>query len=268
MTGRNSRGRTVAVVQARMSSRRLPGKVLLPLQGAPMIVRQLERVCRAQRLDEVAVATSTDASDDAIADAVSVLGIRVVRGPLDDVLARYVRSIDETDADVLVRLTADCPLISPMVIDQVVDEFHSSQWDYLSNTLRPTYPDGMDVEVATEQALRRVAAESKDAAEREHVTLGIYRRTEQFSLGNFVDPDGSDQSDLRWTVDNAGDMEFVQRIYAELLPGNPNFEYSDVLHLLADQPDLQRTEMDSPRNAALQGLDTGAMYQQGKGGVS
>lgn len=268
MTGHNSRGRTIAVVQARMSSRRLPGKVLQPLQGAPMIVRQLERVRRAQRLDEVVVATSTDVSDDVIADVVGTLGIRSLRGPLDDVLARYVRAIDEAHADVVVRLTADCPLISPSVIDQVVDAFHSSEWDYLSNTLQPTYPDGMDVEVTTAQALRQVAAESTDAAEREHVTLGIYRRSEQFSLGNYVDPDGNDRSNLRWTVDNAGDMEFVQRIYSELLPGNPKFDYSDVLNFLDSHPDLQRTEMDSPRNAALRGLNTGAMKQPGTGGVS
>ena len=267
MTQRNARGRTVAVVQARLSSRRLPGKVLLPLEDRPMIVRQLERVCRAQGLDEVVVATSTDTEDDAIVDAVNALGIRVVRGPLDDVLSRFFEAIEETKADVLVRLTADCPLASPKVIDQIVQAFHSSQLDYLSNTLQPTYPDGLDVEVVTGEAIRKVATESDDAAEREHVTLGIYRRIDEFSLGNFVNPDGSDRSSLRWTVDNSADMEFVKQVYAELLPTNPEFDYPDILKVLDDYPHLQRTDRDSPRNAALQGLDTGAMKQQSGGDV-
>lgn len=259
MTTKNVRGRTVAIVQARTTSSRLPGKVLLPVKGKPMLVRQLERVCRAESLDEVVVATSTDSTDDDIEAVADALGIRVVRGPLDDVLARYVLAADVTDAEVTVRITADCPLISPYVIDQVVGTFHFSDFDYVSNTLTPTYPDGLDVEVTTAQVLRRVSQLSDDKAEREHVTLGVYRRPEEFALGNFVDPSGFDRSTLRWTVDEAEDLEFVRTIYAHLYPVNPAFDYRDVLDLLKENPPLHRTVQDAPRNAALEGLNTGAM---------
>jgi spore coat polysaccharide biosynthesis protein SpsF len=264
MTTRNARGRTVAIVQARATSRRLPGKVLLPVEGKPMLVRQLERVCRAESLDEVVVATSTDSTDDDIEAVADALGIRVVRGPLDDVLARYVLAADISDAEVAVRITADCPLISPSVMDQVVGTFHAAEFDYVSNTLTPTYPDGLDVEVTTAQVLWRVSELSDDEAEREHVTLGIYRRPEEFALGNFVDPSGFDHSSLRWTVDEAEDLEFVRSIYAHLYPVNPAFDYRDVLDLLKANPQLHRTVQDTPRNAALDGLDTGAIERNNR----
>ena len=264
MSTRNARGRTVAIVQARTTSRRLPGKVLLPVEGKPMLIRQLERVCRAESLDEVVVATSTDSTDDDIGEVADAQGIRVVRGPLDDVLARYVLAADMTDAEVAVRITADCPLISPSVIDQVVGTFHASEFDYVSNTLTPTYPDGLDVEVTTARAFRRVSQLSGDEAEREHVTLGIYRRPEEFALGNVVDPSGFDHSTLRWTVDEPEDLNFARSIYAHLFPSNPAFDYRDVLDLLKANPQLHRTVQDASRNAALEGLNTGAMKRHNR----
>ena len=237
----------------------------MPLSGQPMILRQLERIARAQTLNLIVVATSDDSSDDALASTIIDAGYDLVRGSLDDVLGRFIQVIDEYRPDVVARMTADCPLISPAVIDHVVTAFDMSDADYVSNTMVPTYPDGLDVEVVTAAALRQVASESSDIHEREHVTLGVYRRPERFGILNVSDPTGADHSDLRWTVDSADDFAFVEQVYANLLPMNPEFEYTDVLAFLEKHPELARTASDAPRNAALDGLDTGVM-QHGPSG--
>jgi spore coat polysaccharide biosynthesis protein SpsF len=252
---------TLAILQARTTSTRLPGKVLLPLEGEPMILRQLERIKRADSIDEIVVATSIDPSDDELAQLLLDRGHNVVRGPLDDVLARFIKVLDEFPADTVVRLTADCPLISPIVIDLVFNQFHASGADYLSNTLTPTYPDGLDVEVVKASVLREVAKVSTDKPEREHVTLGIYRKPEKYAVSNLADPRGADNSHLRWTVDNPDDFEFVSKVYAALLPSNPDFDYQDVLDHLKSNAELSRTDKASPRSAALAGLETGAMQR-------
>ena len=249
----------LAIVQARMTSSRLPGKVMLDLHGEPMILRQLERISRARNLSGVVVATSTDASDDHLAQYLVEHGHRVARGPLDDVLGRYVQVIEDYGPDTIVRLTADCPMISPTVIDHVVQAFMAAGVDYCSNTLVPTYPDGLDVEVVRAAVLRDVDETTEDLAEREHVTLGVYRHPERFTLLNYVDPSGRDRSNLRWTVDNSDDFSFVNWIYEYLYDANDEFDYQDVTELLERFPEKSRTSRDAVRNAALQGLDTGAM---------
>lgn len=261
------RGRTVAILQARMSSRRLPGKVLMPLLGDAMILREIERLLRCRRLDDLVVATSTDSSDDELALLIEGSDIECFRGPLDDVFQRYVVASEESCADVVVRITGDCPLVSPEVVDLVVDAFHESSFDYCSNTLIPTYPDGLDVEVFSTRVLHDVAAITTDNAEREHVTLGIYRRPNEYSVHNVIDPQGRDFSHLRWTVDNAEDFAFVSAVYEELYPEKHDFTYEDILELVSQNPALNRTERDAARNAALIGLDTGAMRAPGNPGV-
>ena len=247
----------LAILQARMTSSRLPGKVLEPLEGAPMILRQIERIRRSEAIGGLVVATSTDPSDDRLAAALKAHDVTVVRGSLDDVLARFIAVIDQYETDAVVRLTADCPLASPAVIDAVVNAFTSNNLDYCSNTLVPTYPDGVDVEVVRAGALRWVNEHSADRAEHEHVTLGVYRRPDRFRLHNVTGP--QDLSDLRWTVDTPEDLSFVRAVYAELYAEQPAFELEDVLELLRRRPDLSRTSADAARNAALDGLDTGAM---------
>lgn len=246
-----------AIVQARMSSTRLPGKVLRELSGAPMLERQLERVQRATLLSNVVVATSTDISDDPIASLCEELGVDCYRGDLSNVLGRFVGAIDAFPTDVVVRITADCPLISPQAIDSVIGAFLEADCDYLSNTLEPTFPDGVDIEVMSKQALREVSAISTDPLEREHVTLGIYRRPDHFSVRNYRGE--QDLSDLRWTVDSQEDLEFVGWVFDSLFANNPHFEMADVLELLARHPEYNRTTLDAKRNAALDGVDTGAM---------
>ena len=254
---------TLAVVQARMTSTRFPGKVLAPLLGEPMIRRQLERVSRSAKIDELIVATSTDPSDDPLVEVLRSAGYTVFRGSLDDVLARFIGAIDAFEsatglhADVVVRLTADCPLASPQVIDDVIRTFESAEFDYLSNTMTPTYPDGLDAEVVRARVLREVASIAIDPPEREHVTLGVYRRDAIYAIGNHADE--RNNSDMRWTVDTPEDFSFVSQVYEELYPSNPNFEYDDVLNYLRKYPERSRTEKDAVRNAALQGIDTGAM---------
>jgi len=249
---------TLAVLQARMSSTRLPGKVMRTLLGEPMIGRQIERIRRAQLVDELVIATSTDPADDVLAEYAASLGVPVVRGPLDDVLARFTAVIDEFQPDIVVRLTADCPLTSPAVIDLVISRFLDEGADYCSNTLQATYPDGLDVEVVRPSALLAVASVTEDAAEREHVTLGVYRRADQFALANVSGE--TDLSDLRWTVDTAEDFAFVEQVYTALYADDPCFDMKDVLQLLEERPALARTSADEVRNAALIGLDTGAMH--------
>lgn len=249
----------LGVLQARMTSSRLPGKVLEPILGVPMIGRQIERLRRASSLDGLVVATSTDPSDDPLVEYLSTLSVPVVRGSLDDVLGRFIAVLDEFSPDVVVRLTADCPLASPVVVDQVVAAF-GPEVDFVSNTLEPTWPDGVDVEVVRASALRWVASHSHDAHEHEHVTLGVYRRPDQFRCVNVAGD--VDLSSLRWTVDNADDLEFVRAVYSELYGVQSQFDVDDVLELLQRRPSLSRTSADSARNAALNGLATGAMRHE------
>jgi spore coat polysaccharide biosynthesis protein SpsF len=261
----SDRGATLAIVQARMGSTRLPGKVLADLAGAPMLARQLARINRARTLDRVVVATSVDQADDPIAQLCEGLNVECFRGDLNDVLARFIGALDELDKfmpEAVVRITADCPLMSPNVIDSVVNAFFepdgdTTMCDYMSNTLEPSFPDGVDVEVIRTSTLREVARTSTDPPEREHVTLGIYRRPEQFKVRNFRGK--TDLSDLRWTVDSPEDLEFVRWVYSELFEANPQFDLAEILELLAVNIDKSRTNADAQRNTALNGLNTGAM---------
>lgn len=249
--------RTLAIVQARMSSTRMPGKVLAPLAGEPAILRQLQRIQRATTLERIVVATSTDPSDDELVAVLHEVDIDVVRGSLDDVLARFIEAMDAHPSQAVVRLTADCPLTSPWVIDQVVDHFWATGADYASNTMQPTYPDGLDVEVVQAAVLREVAAEATDPPEREHVTLGVYRRHGRYRIVNVAGE--TDLSYLRWTVDTPEDYAFVSQVYDALHPTNPQFDVDEILNYLAQHPERSRTTQDAERNAALKGVSTGAM---------
>lgn len=209
--------RTVAVIQARMSSSRLPGKVIAPIAGRPAIVFMCERLARARLLDAICVATSAEASDDPLANCLETAGVRLFRGSLDDVLDRFCGAARNERADVVVRLTGDCPLIDPQLVDRVIEAREHGDYDYASNVDPPTYPDGLDVEVMTLAALERAHREARLQSEREHVTT--YLRTapgfRRFCIGAPVDLSG-----LRWTVDHPDDLEFVRMLVAAL-PTDP-----------------------------------------------
>jgi spore coat polysaccharide biosynthesis protein SpsF (cytidylyltransferase family) len=223
-----ARPRTVAIIQARMSSSRLPGKVLMPIAGRPAILFMCERVRRARSIDRLCVATSTDPSDDALAACVAEAGIAVHRGSLDDVLDRFQTAAQAHRAELAVRLTGDCPLVDAGLIDRVVALVAGSGFDYASNIDPPTYPDGLDVEAMTMAALEQAAAEAQLGSEREHVTLFIRNRPERFRAGLVASP--VDLSALRWTVDYADDLELVRRLV----------EGVDVDPLAADRYDFLR----------------------------
>lgn len=241
--------RTLAVLQARMSSSRLPGKVLAELQGAPMLLRQIDRIRRARLLDRLIVATSADAGDDQLATVVAGAGTEVFRGSLDDVLGRFMGAAASVDCQHVVRLTGDCPLADPDVIDAVVAHHFVTDADITTNSVVATFPDGLDVEVMRADALRRAATEASAAFEREHVTQFLYRRPTEFRIVHYKQP--RNLSHLRWTVDEPRDLELVRAIYAALFPVNPAFGMHDVLRLLASRPDLAELNVGPERNEGL-----------------
>ena len=223
----------VAIVQARMGSTRLPGKVLRDLAGKRMIERVLERVRRADSVDEVVVATSDLPGDDPLAGWLAASHHACLRGSEQDVLARFSGAAAQTGADAIVRITADCPLIDPGVIDDVVAAFRAGPFDYASNVLpRRTFPRGLDTEIFTRTALEICAREATDASSREHVTPFIHRHPERFSLHG-IEAD-ADYSGHRWTVDTPEDFALIEKIYSAL--GEACFSWKDVLRVLGENP--------------------------------
>ena len=236
----------VAVLQARVSSSRLPGKVLRLIQGQPMLARQIERIVRAKNIDEVVVATSAECGDDPIFEMCRKVGVACFRGSLEDVLDRVFLAASSRAARDVVRLTGDCPLADPDVIDCVIDAYRQSGADYASNTLQPTLPDGLDVEVVSFSALQRAWVDARLPSEREHVTPYVYTHPELFRLHPVEWP--VDLSSLRWTVDTAADFEFVTAVYEKLYPTKPAFKMDDVLKLLDSRPDLLTINEGQKRN--------------------
>jgi spore coat polysaccharide biosynthesis protein SpsF len=229
--------KTVAFIQARMSSSRLPGKVLADIAGLPAIVFMAQRVARARHIDRVVVLTSEEASDDPLVQALACAQLACVRGKLDDVLQRFVQGAEQWPADAYVRLTGDCPLIDPGLVDAVVAALDQPGIDYASNVDPPSFPDGLDVEAFTAQTLARAHSEARSAPEREHVTLwmrsdtaGLKRR----NLSAIVD-----LSSLRLTVDYPDDLELVRRV-AAALPQPIEADLFDILRALCSDPALSR----------------------------
>ncbi|MBS1962177.1 MAG: glycosyltransferase family protein [Bdellovibrionales bacterium] len=236
----------LAILQARLSSTRLPGKVLRPLSGAPMLERQIERIRRSKKISEILVATSTGDDDRAIVELCDRLGVGSFRGNLTDVLDRYVGAARTRQPENVIRLTGDCPLVDPGVIDDVIAFFESGSFDYASNTLEPTFPDGLDTEVFTFEGLEKCWREARLPSEREHVTPYFYTHPELFRLGSYKS--AVNRSNLRWTVDEPADYELVQKIYAGCYAENPSFAMADVLRFLEKNPELNRINSEFQRN--------------------
>ncbi|SDP28593.1 spore coat polysaccharide biosynthesis protein SpsF [Pedococcus dokdonensis] len=232
--------RVIVVVQARMGSTRLPGKVLEDLGGLP-VLSWVVRACRAARLvDDVVVATSTLPGDDPVAGLAAELGVPVVRGSEDDVLSRYVQALEAHPADAVVRITADCPLTDPAVIDAVVGAWRADPTlDYVSTVVVRTLPHGLDVELVTADALRRVAATATDH-HRTHVTSGIYTAPDDYAvMGLCFAPD---TTDLRITLDTPQDLEALRAIVAAR--GTGIAERREVVALLRARPELAAINAD------------------------
>lgn len=227
--------RIVCVSQARMTSTRLPGKVLMPAAGRPLIRYHLERLMRAKRLDGLVLATTTNATDDPLAEAAVQLGVPVFRGDEHDVLGRFAGAAAAARADIVVRVTGDCPLIDPALVDELIGCFVQGEpLDYLS--IDPTrYPRGLDAEIFTRAALDAADAEATEAAEREHVTPFIYRHPERFRLGTPLAPKRT-VPPHRWCVDELSDLELVSRILTALGPRALTAGWQDVCKVLDLNP--------------------------------
>lgn len=225
--------KVVAVVQARMSSARLPGKVLAEVSGKPMLKILLNRLSMAKRIDAIRVATSTEPSDDSISRFCHEEGFSVYRGDLLDVRSRFLAVASEEKADGIVRITADCPLVDPTIVDEIVSGLATRNWDYVSNIDPPSYPDGLDVEAFTRTALERAIKLSNSSSEREHVTPIM--RSEVFKRLNVTSRE--DFSNLRWTVDTEADLELVRKVFDFFHP-NKEFSWKEVLDLNMNRPDI------------------------------
>jgi spore coat polysaccharide biosynthesis protein SpsF len=228
--------KVVAITQARMGSTRLPGKIMLEAAGKSLLEHHLERLGRVRSFDEIVLATTQKSEDDVTAELGKTLGVRVLRGSEHDVLARYHGAAIESQAEIVVRVTADCPLIDPAVTDRTVRAFLDSPepLDYVSNRLIQTFPRGLDTEVLHFAALDEAFVEATEPADREHVTLFVWRQPGRYKLLNV--PSNRDYSQHRWTVDTKEDYELVTRIIESLYPNDPEFGLESGIALLDQHP--------------------------------
>ena len=215
-----------------------------------MLMRQLERLRRCRRVDELLVATSDDPSDDPITKLCAEESVRCVRGSLDDVLDRFYQAAKEFGPAHVVRLTGDCPLTDPALIDDVIDFHITGAFDFVSNATEPTFPDGLDVAVFRYSLLQEAWREATLSSEREHVTPYMRRFPERYKIG--VYKGSPDRSHFRWTVDEPADFEFVTRIYERLYPKKPEFTSQDIYQLLDREPELLAINGAIERNEGMQ----------------
>ncbi len=240
---------TLVIVQARLSSNRFPGKVLKKINGHPMIYWQLKRISKANLVSNIVVATSLSSSDDSLVEYCNSIDQIVERGSLNNVKARFDKILRKYPCDYFVRLTADCPLVMPEVIDNLIRKFRGSNLDYLSNTISPTFPDGLDVEVVRTSSFINLNSKSLSKVEKEHVTYAMYSRKGQFSVENYSLK--SDLSHLRWTVDYKEDFDFICKVYHYFKGRESEFTLDDMLNLIAAEPSLKSRISANRRNESL-----------------
>lgn len=228
----------LCIVQARCSSTRLPNKVLKELDGYPMFVYQAKRIIDSKKINKLVVATSRSTSDDLIEEACKDFQLECFRGSLDNVLSRFYYAAKEYCADLVVRLTADCPLIDPMIIDQCIEIMQGGDFDYVSNCQQRTYADGMDIEVFTFKVLEAVYKNASLISEQEHVTPYIWKNPDLFTLGAILD--NEDQSSLRLTVDYEEDFKLISHVVEHFNNINKkNFSYEDIKRYILDNPNIK-----------------------------
>ncbi len=235
-----------AIVQIRVDSTRLPEKALSDILGKPMTLRLLERLQKSELIDEIIVATTEEKTDDKLVKIVKENNFKIFRGSTEDVLDRYYQAAKQNNIDIIVRITGDCPLVDPEIVDSIVKYFLDNIFDYVSNTIKPTYPDGICVEVFSYKPLEKTWNDARLMSEREHVTPYITKHPEKFKIKNFENTE--DLSDLRWTVDEPNDLEFVREIYKRLYNKNNVFHMRDVLKLLEKNPELKNINSGIKRN--------------------
>ncbi len=228
----------VCTIEARMKSSRLPGKVLLPVCGKPLLELMIERLRQVPELDGIVIATTADPSCQPIEDLAKRLRVGCFRGSEDDVIDRYLGAAQTLGAGVIVRVTSDCPLFDGALLDKMLAEFNATNGlDYFSNVQERRFPRGLDAKIFTVAALALAHRKAKEPHEREHVTPYIYQHPEQFRLGSFVSK--VDLSDHRWTLDTQEDLQFIEAVYAAL---GPRCTTADVLNLLKTRPELAKLD--------------------------
>ncbi|MDH5716653.1 MAG: glycosyltransferase family protein [Spirochaetia bacterium] len=240
----------LAILQARVSSTRLPGKVLKEIIGKSMIQLEIERILKSKRIDKLILATSIDKSDDPLKKLCDKINIECFRGSLNDVLDRFYQAAKKYSTEHIVRLTGDCPLIDPEIIDEVIDFYINGNYDYAANALEPTYPDGLDVEIFKFSVLKNAWKSAKLSSEREHVTSYFNRQPKKFKIGHFKNK--QDLSFLRWTVDEPKDFELVTAVYEDLYGINSNFNTSDILQFLEKNSKWKNYNIEYKRNEGYQ----------------
>jgi spore coat polysaccharide biosynthesis protein SpsF len=228
----------LVTIEARLRSSRLPGKVLKPIMGRPMLALMIERLQHARTIDGIVVATTENPSDDPIARLADELDVGCFRGSEEDVLARVLGAARHYEADVIVETTGDCPLNDPAIVDKVVSDYRIGGADFVSNTLEYSTPIGTDVRVFSTDSLAEIDTISQDPADREHVSLHYWEHPEKYRLRNVTTEMPPGVTDLRLTVDTPEDFELVRQVFEELYPVKPIFSLSDILELFQRRPDL------------------------------
>lgn len=232
----------VIVVQARLGSTRLPRKVLMPLSGKPLIIRMLERISFSERANNIIVAVTNEAYDNDLADICETEGYRVFRGSTNDLLDRHYQAGKKYNADAVVKIPSDCPLIDYSVITRVIDYYteNSHKYDYVSNLHPATYPDGNDVEIMSINALKKSWEESSKDFEREHTTPYLWENPDKFRIGNVEWETEMDFSmSHRWTIDYIEDYLFIKAVYDALYENNPKFSLYDILEFEKNHPEVK-----------------------------
>lgn len=234
---KNARQKVVATIEARMTSSRLPGKVLLPAAGEPMLMHLLKRLQSVPSIDEIVIATTTNQNDDPIVDFSQKAEVLYYRGSENDVLGRVIGAGELVQAEVLVEITGDCPVIDPDIVEQTIRMFFAHDAQYVSNGVFRSYPDGMDVQVMSFSALQKSATMTIDPFDREHVSRFIHQHPEIFSQVHLIAPPSLHWPELGLTLDEEKDYLLLKMIIEELFPIDPLFGCADILELLRRRPD-------------------------------
>ncbi len=228
--------KALIIIQARMTSTRLPGKILKSILGKPMLEFEIERLRRMKSKLPIMIATTRLADDDPTVVLAQRLGLSFYRGSESDVLSRYYEAAKSAQVDAIVRVTADCPLIDPEVVEEIYSFFAATRADYASNTINRTYPRGLDAEVFTFKALEEAYKEATTSYDREHVTPFIRNKPTRYKVQS-LSLVSEDFAKHRWTVDTEEDFELIRRIFEDLYPRQPEFSWRDVLALLEHHPE-------------------------------
>lgn len=234
------------IIQARMGSTRLHGKAMIHIMGKPILWHIVERLKKSSLIEKIIIATTTNKEDKTILEFATKHNIECFSGSEEDVLDRFYQVAQKFDVEVIVRVTGDCPLIDPEVVDRAIALFINNNLDYVSNTIECTYPDGLDVEVFSKQALTKAWQEAKNFSEREHVTPYIWKHPQIFKIRGIKSEENL--SHLRWTIDESQDLKFIKKIYEELYGEDRIFLYKDIINLLKAKPELIKINQGIRRN--------------------